>query len=305
MNWYTATLEVKGVLKIPLVSDTLWGHIAWSIALSDGEEALQKFIESYEESPPFLCSHAFPEGYLPKPILRGVMPEVEAGLIKKLQKVSYIPAAFLAKPYGWQLLIDAVKNNTFPSISVQPENRIRNSINRETSTVQNGLLWAERGYIWTQKESDAEVERSRISRFTVYCLSEWSGEEIQKILSAALVSGYGGKAGIGYGYVRVISVQPFTVLETGNRMMMLGSVAGKPSEIPGLLSSITVRRGKLGSLMAQEIKNPFKKPIVFFEAGSTCDMLKKDFAGTLIRNIHTDKRIVSMGLAPMMPFTEI
>lgn len=305
MNWYIATLEVKGVLKTPLVSDTLWGHIAWSIALNRGEEALRDFIAQYDATPPLLCSHAFPEGFLPMPKLRGEIPAVDPSKFKKLLKLSFIPAEMLAKPCGWQQIIDAFQAQQFPEISMQSVNRIRNSINRETSTVQEGLLWAERGYVWEKRNPDDETETMRITRFNIYCQSVWSLAEVQAMLNSALAFGYGGKAGVGYGNIKVISVMPYNAPETGNRMMLLGAVAEKPSKLPGLRSNVTVRRGKLGPQMALELQNPFKKPIALFDAGSTCDMLANAFAGTVIRNVHTDQRIVSMGMAPLMAFTEI
>lgn len=305
MNWYIATLEVKGVLKTPLVSDTLWGHIAWSIALNKGEDALRDFIAHYDDKPPFLCSHAFPEGFLPMPKLRGEIPAVDPKKFKKLLKLSFIPSEMLMKPCGWKQIAEAFEKEKIPEISMIGENRIRNSINRITNTVQEGFLWAERGYVWEREDSDNTTEPNKINRFNVYCQSDWSASEVLETLNAAFAFGYGGKAGIGYGNIKVLSVLPFQAPQTGNRMLLLGTVALKPSALPGLLSNITVRRGKLGAQMAFELQNPFKKPIVFFDAGSTCDMLPTAFAGTVVRNVHTDQRIVSMGMAPLMAFTEI
>jgi len=305
MNWYIAKLEIKGMLKTPLVSDTLWGHIAWSIALEEGEEALQKFIDEYEEQPPILCSHAFPEGFLPMPRLTEALPEHDDIQFKKLAKISYIPAELFSEPLSWNTIIQSIKRHKAFSVTMSTHLRVRNAINRVTSTVQEGALWAERGYIWKKKELEGDDDNGEsVERFDLYCLSSWDAEKVFITLSKALLLGYGGKTSIGYGNVRLVSVIPYVPLASGNRMMALGCVAAKPSQLPRLLSNFTVRHGKLGPIMAYSLKNPYKKPIAMFDTGSTCDPLSKPYAGTVVRNVHTDPRIVSMGAAPLLLFNE-
>lgn len=305
MNWYIAKLEIKGMLKTPLVSDTLWGHIAWSIALEEGEEALQNFIAEYEEQPPFLCSHAFPEGFLPMPRLTETLPENDDIQFKKLAKISYIPAEFFSEPLSWNTIIQWYKHGNAVSAAMSTRMRIRNTINRITSTVQEGALWAEREYVWKKKQLDGDDDVGEsIKRLDLYCLSSWGAEKIFHTLSKALHFGYGGKISVGYGNVRVISVLPYIPPGSGNRMMALGCIAAKPSQLPRLLSNFTVRHGKLGPIMAHALKNPYKKPIAMFDMGSTCEPLPKPYAGTVVRNVHTDPRIVSMGAAPLLLFNE-
>jgi hypothetical protein len=67
MNWYIAKLEIKGMLKTPLVSDTLWVILHGALHWKKGG-GFKKFIDEYEEQPP-IFSHAFPEGFLPIPRL--------------------------------------------------------------------------------------------------------------------------------------------------------------------------------------------------------------------------------------------
>lgn len=307
MNWFIVKMEVRSALKTPLVSDTLWGHIAWNIVFEKGEKALENFIMQYEEKePPLILSHAFPEGFLPMPKLRGPVPEQKDIQYKRLLKLAYIPAEFLEKPFNWEILFSQYeRQHQLVSASLNPESRIRNSIDRINLTAQPGALWAEHSYVWKKKtlNRDNEVSES-VTCMDLYCLSTWDAGEIFEILRYSLNFGYGGKASIGYGDVRILSVEPFIPPHGGNRMMALGCIAAKPSHLPGLLSNVVVRYGKLGPIMAQNLQNPYKKPIVMFDAGSTCDLLAQPFVGSLVKNVHMNPKIVTLGMAPMWEFTE-
>ncbi len=306
MKWFKVKLEVQSALKTPLTSDTLWGHIAWGIALESGEEALEDFIKQYEKDPPLLLSHAFPEGFLPMPKLHGSIPDQKSLPYKRLLKLAYIQAELLVEPFNWESLLSRYeKQREMISATQYTESRMRNSINRITFTTQPGALWSERSYIWNKKNFNSDEETSEIvTCMDLYCLSQWDSEEIARIFSRAFSFGYGGKTSIGYGKVRVKSVNPFSSPQRGNRMMALGCVAAKPSSLSDLLSNVVVRYGKLGPIMAQRLQNPYKKPIVMFDAGSTCNPISQPFAGSMVKDVHTDSRIVTLGMAPMLTFTE-
>lgn len=99
MNHYKIIIRIRGHLSIPIVNDTLMGHIAWTIALTEGEDALLEYLKSYEEgSPPLILSHAFPHDWLPVPVLMQLPTEKDSSYsAKELKKTKFIPASVFEK----------------------------------------------------------------------------------------------------------------------------------------------------------------------------------------------------------------
>jgi hypothetical protein len=50
--------------------------------------------------------------------------------------------------------------------------------------------------------------------------------------------------------------------------------------------------------------NPFKKPLVFYDEGTTFDRPQKDYVGGLVPNVHPDARIHSCGITLYATFQE-
>lgn len=67
------TLRPRSPFLSPLQSDTLWGHLAWALAYTEGDAALDHFLARYGDAqagePPLVISTAFPAGTLPSPLL--------------------------------------------------------------------------------------------------------------------------------------------------------------------------------------------------------------------------------------------
>lgn len=95
------TIELDSAFITPLQADTLFGHICWALLYMEGESELKKFLEIYTTSPPFLTSDAFPEGYLPRPILPPLsvhdMEQIEEGFCKTNGKVDKVKKFHLLK----------------------------------------------------------------------------------------------------------------------------------------------------------------------------------------------------------------
>lgn len=65
-------LRLESPLGTPLQSDTLFGHICWQVALTEGPDGVDAFLRPFlEGEPPFILSDAFPAGLLPKPTWPG------------------------------------------------------------------------------------------------------------------------------------------------------------------------------------------------------------------------------------------
>jgi CRISPR-associated protein Csm4 len=301
MNCYRAILKVQGLLKIPIVSDTLWGHIAWGIALEEGEEALEAFLQQYDESPPLVLSHAFPCGYLPRPLFRIAPPD--SPNIKKLMKIGYLPKELFAQPIGWQMLDTLIKNNDLQHVAMASESRIRNAIDRISSTVEGEKLWSEQGLYWYERSNETS-RRRLINQFDIYCFSSWTKDELGRRIEQGLRNGYGGKSSIGYGNVKLLDIKEEKPPLQGRRAMSLGTfIPVKGDKLENLSTKIVVRSGKLGSIFSATM-NPFKKPLVFYDEGTTFDRPQKDYVGGLVPNVHPDARIHSCGITLYATFQE-
>lgn len=84
MEFFKIKICLTSSLLTPFHSDILWGHICWALRyISD----LQEFLDAYSsDEPPLLISNAFPEGYLPYPVLPIMKKEEAKCLIQRFWK---------------------------------------------------------------------------------------------------------------------------------------------------------------------------------------------------------------------------
>jgi CRISPR/Cas system CSM-associated protein Csm4 (group 5 of RAMP superfamily) len=113
----------------------------------------------------------------------------------------------------------------------------------------------------------------------------------------AFESGFGAKSSSGAGWVELQGIEAFSLPNKGNRAMALAPfVLENPAEVDNLKADIFVRHG----MLAQEFgayMNPFKKPILFFDEGSTfVPKHEKCFIGSMVKDLHSDRRIRQHGL---------
>ncbi len=298
MTHYKIIIKIRGHLSIPIVNDTLMGHIAWAIALTEGEDALSKFLNAYEEgSPPLILSHAFPHDWLPAPVLLQTPNEKESKYsAKDIKKTKFVPASvFKKKIVSWDLILEAIQHSENAAV-LQEKLRTRNSINRMSGLVEEGSLW-------TKKELHPSLNPDDL--FDVYALSIFDTAKLRNILETTFKMGYGGDASVGSGYIEISEILEEPLATEGSRAMALGHFVPGPKEaFSNLYSNITVRKGKLGPIFALTMNNPFKKPIIFYDAGTTFDSHGSPYVGSIIKDVHTDPRIRSFGLAPVIGFSE-
>lgn len=304
MNSYRARLQVQGLLKIPIVSDTLWGHVAWGIALEQGDDALKAFLEAYSSAPPLILSNAFPAGFLPRPLFQSPPPESDH--IKGLTNILYVPKELFSTPLTWSVLNTMLGKESIFYVGLSPTTRIRNAINRFSATVEEGKLWSEAGFYWYTKATKSSKVQP-VTTFDVYCLTTFDQKTLEQCIDQGLYWGYGGKSSTGYGNVRLLEVVTESLPQTGNRSMALGTfVPSEAEKLDNLLTKVTVRSGKLGPVFA-ETMNPFKKPIAFYDEGSTFDSASIDsrnYVGMLLKDVHPDPRICSCGFTVCCRFQE-
>ena len=129
MDALKITLTPQTAFGTPLVGDTLFGHLCWSIAETYGEARLRALLDGYcDGNPCLITSDAFPAGHLPLPTLPSAYwtagDETDR---KKLKKKQWMPLDALAKPVrDWQQ--HAKSNNDIaadlPTSHTQPHNSI-------------------------------------------------------------------------------------------------------------------------------------------------------------------------------------
>ncbi len=58
---YSLKIVIDSPVSTPWQSDTIMGHLAWSVRLRDGESGLKSFLEPWlAGDPPFIVSDGFP-----------------------------------------------------------------------------------------------------------------------------------------------------------------------------------------------------------------------------------------------------
>ncbi len=81
MQDYKIKIKLKSTIITPFQSDTIFGHICWALRYVKGEKYLLDFLSAYDNGdPPLVISSAFPEGYLPYPVL----PPMDKSTSKRL-----------------------------------------------------------------------------------------------------------------------------------------------------------------------------------------------------------------------------
>jgi len=169
------------------------------------------------------------------------------------------------------------------SIAVQ-----HNTINRIEGRVTRGL--------YSQEEYFHE---SRGRHFDIYLKTNYfCREDLQKIFDFIKDQGYGRDKSTGKGHFDFKIQEGIDIpeSESPNAFMTLSSyIPGEHDPTEGYYH-ILLKYGKLGGLYAKGIlkRNPFKKPLTMFSAGST--FLDSDYKpgknyGSLLRNVHHDNRI--------------
>ncbi|NLE29145.1 MAG: hypothetical protein GX629_05705 [Phycisphaerae bacterium] len=339
MQSYKLKLQVCSALQTPLQPDTLFGHLCWAIRYHEGEQALESFLKSYTQAtPPLILSGVFPEHFWPAPLLPGltqdqqkniskILSEMPRDTVKKklpfcpldkniaardlttfevfdvlkwLQKLRFIPEAMLSEVVDdmsrFELIcrfldIGCGKANLLSSANVS-----HNVIDRLTGTVpeENGLYFSEESF---PSSIDPPV-------FQLLVLSDlWDADQIHSRFSQALTGGYGKSKSRGKGYVKVLSVEPWSMpqAKTPNAIILLGTCCPRKTDPTQGFWQIKTKNGKFGGDWALG-ENPFKKPLTFLEPGS---IFKTDsspaYMGQMVSHISdTYPQALQYGLAPTL-----
>lgn len=312
MKHYTIKIKPLAPFLTPMQSDTIFGHICWAMVylrIFNGDKSLAAFLDRFTQSePPLVISNAFPDGYLPFPILP-VSARDKQKSIKKLftEKISK-EGKDVEKNKEVNLAYEQWKKRMARQkyIAIETFMQYRNSFDfyQLYSDVLAGHL---REYRFSQnsdsvsKESESEtieVHHNAINRltnqviegrffsrattfyrpgvtFVVYLKTDYfSKEELEAIFSFIGQSGFGGDKTTGYGQFSYQLEEGITFLEGEpvegfNAYMLLSNT--HPSVLQGheVYYSMCTKFGRVGGLYSMDAGiSHLKNPVILLEPGS-------------------------------------
>ncbi len=295
-------------------SDTIFGHICWGMRYLKGEEYLKNFLEQYEDDDvPLLISDAFPENYLPRPLLPPLKHEEIDNMarennktkfefmsrLKGIKKEKWIPVSLWeeikSKASEKQITMELLKKSE--KEKEKYEITAHNTISRNTNTTleEGGLYFTTDA--WFNKGMDIYVKfrDDEVKRLWEYIWKEY----IEK-------TGFGKDKSTGKGEIEIDIDSSFDAnvfdVEDYNCLMSLSGVAFQrwPENLNASYK-LRTKYGKLGGDFAIR-GNPFKKPVIIMEPGAIFYGIKDiSLKGQLLKNIHTDSRIRHYGLPLTIP----
>jgi len=315
MKTFRAELSILSPLITPIHGDTIFGHLCWGIIRHKGEAELNSFLSSFDadpSTPAIAISNAFPAGYLPKPALKPMTQkdnepdEYRKG--KKFRKMEYIPADLLLENHA-AVTRDSLKNACLSrEVPAGIESvKMHNTNDRMTgSTPEEGGVYSVSETWYRLKESGKRNSSEPIesTRMDIYITTDYPEERVKELLTWAFENGYGADASTGKGHLVVCAISEIKVPDTGNRAVALGHfVPGPADNLSCMLADIFVRYGKIGGDIPIS-DNPFKKPIVMFRQGSSFEPPDRPVVGTLLSDVHGDRRVRHHAFAPYLLFNE-
>lgn len=300
MKTYRVSFQIRGSVITPFQSDTLWGYFAWACFHIWGEDFGREFLEANKNGNPTLVSNAYPDGYIPVPIIEigKVERTEERSIFKKVKKKELMKIENFDKikdELKWEKLFEVLSEEVKTSEEKKSETYpvMRNTIDRLTLTTAGaGELFAtvetfyESGYkMWFAVKTDF------LNR-----------EQIEKILKYIELSGFGADASTGRGNVKIISIEEDYKLpesENPNAFMSISNFIPSDEDLStaeDMWYAIFTKYPKTGGHFA--LIDPFKKPLVFMKAGSVFKTKNvKEFYGRIVNNIHSNQDIVQFAYA--------
>ncbi len=302
------TLKVKfkvlSSVITPFQSDTIWGHIAWACYYIWGEERCKEFIKSHKNGNPTLVSNAYPEGFLPVPYISLFAGDyIERELFKKVKKKNLMRIENFEKVKDslspgklFEILKKEVeeekKKDVKRELKIAEVSILRNRIDRLTFTTSGlGKLFATDEVFYPV---DYEMWFAVKTEF-------FSKDELEMIFKSIELNGFGADASVGRGRIKFVEISEYELPEAkdGNAFISLSNFIPADSEFAQFEDAwykTFIKFPKAGGHYA--LINPFKKPLLFIEAGSVFKVKQlKNYYGCLVENVHSDSDIVQYAYA--------
>lgn len=266
MQVLKVTIKPLSAFGTPLMGDTLFGQMCWTIRWLYGEKELRELLEGYTAQKPFaVVSDAFPSGHLPRPSLPVQSFQLDPAADRKsAKKKAWMPIEHFHAPLqAWLSHCKALMEISGANSRVffQPHN----SIDRRTATTNDDFAAPyTMEQTWFNKEARFDV-------FVVFDEKRVSQEMIQEIFGAIGKKGFGRDAGIGLGRFAVEQIELSTLpsQEGANAWLTLAPCAPQGLGWDEKLSfySVFTRFGRHGDI-GVHLGNPFKAPILLAKAGA-------------------------------------
>lgn len=299
------TLEPLSPWISPLRSDTLHGLLACQIAEWEGTAACKAVLQGFLENKPlYTCSSAFPQGFLPMPVL----PPMPRALFKKLytQGARLITALQLYKkfkqctfmPYAlWQQHRDALSTrNLFSAYcdnaaawavaQTTQSTQAHVSINRNNQTSLDGGLFFQ----------EVHYEQNPLQ---IYVQSA-DQERIKLYLTRLGELGFGADSTLGKGRFAVVASRNVSndFNHLGKQFLSLSVLSAQNlNELKGTYRTFT-KKGR--TWVGKSAISPFKKPFIALEEGAVLHNISQN---GVLQNIHVDPSIIQLCHALALPCT--
>ncbi len=310
---YTVELELGSPIVTKFQADTIFGHICWAMRFlkwdtPEGGDRLGEFLRLYDQEggPPLLVSDGFPGGYLPRPVLPPITQQelddvvgpVSLGelvrnshKIKAVKNLEYVPAGDFARLNShWMDPVeifrqlfqahDPMSGDSHPGRTTMVQH---NTVDRVRNMVMNGL--------YSQEET---FYSNDFRKFKIYVrTSYFTREDLARIFEFIGEDGYGKDKSTGKGHFTSIVREGNELVENedANGFMTLSSFIPKRDDPRDGYYKILHKYGKLGGSFAESGlgRNPFKKPLLMFAAGSVFrdyQYQRGKTYGSLLRDVH-------------------
>lgn len=301
MDLYKITIRPISSYCSPLQSDTLFGAFCWSYLYGYGENALHKLIDHYKcGAPDIIFSNAFPSDRLPVPAGLNESVKESASLETKQERYKrYIAdknrkqASFITLD-GFNDIINgraetALKGNRMDSgTKEEPQSEWRNMVSRESDTVEN----------IDGASSLFEVEQYFAEgAFDIYIYSDFDEMLLENVLTEMFSYGIGAQRSVGKGGFRLEGrVERFGgfqyPLNPDSFVALSNFVPARDDPTDGSYKAF-VKYPKVSYTENPE-DSPFKKPILFLQAGSIFRTKPvKEIYGSCVENIALKDGTVS------------
>ncbi len=326
MNFYTVTITPTSPFGTPLDSDTLFGHICWAIYYMSGDSGkLSSFLNEFDKEPPLIMSGAFPEGYLPIPLLSPMSANEKQELkrlyldkhtksdslqyvnwLKRTSRQKYIALGTLSRFNNglnkfnlFKAILDGdlqekyfsdANRKDLTDIEETTTDIWHNTINRISNQVIEGQLYS--------KTASFYPEGLRLNIYVK--TASMTEKDIEEIFQFIALNGYGADKSTGYGRFDVSIKNEYIFPEPNdfNAYLLLSNTNADILSAHNALYHIQTKFGKIGGMFsANPAISPFKKPVLQLTPGSIVysDQAVECF-GKNFKNIHAKEDIQHYGI---------
>ena len=318
MAMYRYRIIPRSGFATPFRSDTLYGHLLWAAAMMDGEANVTSLIDAFANgAPPFILSSAFPSGYLPMPQLPKISRERFNSQFSDNRKLFEMLNCYKAyrKKIHWPVTLWQSNQGKISDealfidwIAGEPD-----CLNQERSTdEQNDMKVAYQPHVSIDRASGSVLSQGGLFfskgiwyrpgvELDLYVQTE-SLDTFETLFRHVEAVGYGADKAVGMGQFNFYRDESFDdtlfTVEGSHRLTLSVCFSEELSGYHGYWVPM-VKHGRTWSGFGES--NPFKKPFFAFAEGSVFKQMPD--TGFLLRNIHSDPRIVQIGWPLTIPVT--